>query len=91
MGSKAHLSCLWTPTRQSFAPSLPWFQLFSCLDKFSKAGLLFVIVSKCEQAAITRGAWEDSIDSTDTWKSRSTVLVRLPSSSVIFPRLAGLD
>lgn len=70
MGSKAGLSCLWTPTRQSFAPP-PWFQLFSHLDRFSKACLLFVMVSKREQTVIARGAWEESIDSIDMWKRRS--------------------
>lgn len=71
MGSKAGLCCLWTPTRQSFAPSPPQFQFCSHLDKFSKACLSFVMVSKCEQTAIARGAWEDSIESIGMWKRRS--------------------
>ena len=70
MGSKAGFGCLWTPTRQSFAPS-PWFQLFSRFNDFSKACLLFAVVSKREQTVIARGAREDGIDSVDVWKRRS--------------------
>lgn len=84
MGSRAGLSCLWPPTRQSFAPSPPQFQLFSHSDEFSEACLLFVIVRKCEQEGLGKTVQTGG-------KGRvHTVLVHLPSSSLVFPCLAGL-
>lgn len=84
MGSRAGLSCLWPPTRQSFAPSPPQFQLFSHSDEFSEACLLFVIVRECEQEGLGK-----TVQTGGKGRVR-TVLVHLPSSSLFFPCLAGL-